>query len=431
MADEFYQVLGVAKDADTNEIKRAFRAIARECHPDVAGDDPEKAARFKQCREAYEVLVDPELRAKYDRPKTRVTRGSGSHGSFFDAMWKRTARDPQPGAPGSPGDPGTFTGRPPTPGSHAGGGQPADSHAGGRTDAGNAVDMDDLFAGGFGTRERAAGRMRMGKRSNVDIGEDPSQGATWNRKDGSRTAFTGAGMDSDDPYAPKRGDDLALEVDVPVSVGRRGGTVSTLYARLHRNPRWVPGSGEPEVEPIEDVLDVRIIRGTNDGEILQERGKGNAGTNYGPYGDLYVTVRLVADSPREPGPQEEPRGPELGTLPDPAPGWHAREQAPRPQAHAPPPQAPREQLARDPGILVLDVSVAEAILGGRVEVDTPGGRVRVSIPPGTSSGTRLRLAGRGAGGADLTVETRIVVPKELDPESRALIEAFAARNPIP
>ncbi len=419
MADEFYQTLGVAKDADTNEIKRAFRTIARECHPDVAGDDPEKAERFKRSREAYEVLVDPELRAKYDRPKNKVVRPAGGHGSFFDAMWKRTSRDPQPGT-GFAEDTVSVKGRPNVAGSHAGGGQPSDSRANG---TGNAVDMDDLFAGGFGTRERAAGRMKMGKRANVDIGEDPTQGATWNRKDGSRSAFGGAGMGTDDPYAPKRGDDLALEVDVPASVGRNGGTVSTLYERMHRNPRWVPGGTDPEVEPIEDVLDVRIIRGTGDGEILQERGKGNAGTNYGPYGDLYVTVRLVADPPREPAPE-----PAAEPTPHPA--------APRPRPPPPPTVAPTvapsvaPAAAREAGLVVLDVSVAEAILGGRAEVDTPGGRVRVSIPPGTSSGTRLRLAGRGAGGADLLVETRIVVPKDLDPESRALIEAFAARNPI-
>ena len=73
--------------------------------------------------------------------------------------------------------------------------------------------------------------------------------------------------------------------------------------------------------------------------------------------------------------------------------------------------------------------MVEALLGGRVEVTTPGGRVRLSLPPGTSSGTRLRLRGRGAGGADVYVRVRIVVPKSLDAESRSLIERFAELNP--
>jgi curved DNA-binding protein len=69
-----------------------------------------------------------------------------------------------------------------------------------------------------------------------------------------------------------------------------------------------------------------------------------------------------------------------------------------------------------------------------VSVETPQGPVRITIPPGTSSGTRMRLKGRGAPGAggepgDLYVVTRIVVPKELDPESRRLVEEFARLNP--
>jgi DnaJ-class molecular chaperone len=80
-------------------------------------------------------------------------------------------------------------------------------------------------------------------------------------------------------------------------------------------------------------------------------------------------------------------------------------------------------------VVLVPIGVAEALLGGRIEVETPAGRVRVSIPPCTSSGTRLRLRGKGAGGADVLAELRIVVPKRLDDESRDLIERFAALNP--
>ncbi|MEQ1564841.1 MAG: DnaJ C-terminal domain-containing protein, partial [Myxococcota bacterium] len=82
----------------------------------------------------------------------------------------------------------------------------------------------------------------------------------------------------------------------------------------------------------------------------------------------------------------------------------------------------------------VDLSIVEALLGGRVALDTPQGRVRLTIPPGTSSGVRLRLKARGPAGADGSptdwyAVTRIVVPRELDPESRRLIEAFARLNP--
>ena len=62
-----YDVLGVPQDADLQQIKRAFRAIARKCHPDVAGDDAQARARFEQASKAYEVLSNEEERAHYDR----------------------------------------------------------------------------------------------------------------------------------------------------------------------------------------------------------------------------------------------------------------------------------------------------------------------------------------------------------------------------
>jgi curved DNA-binding protein len=81
-------------------------------------------------------------------------------------------------------------------------------------------------------------------------------------------------------------------------------------------------------------------------------------------------------------------------------------------------------------VLVVPITVVDALLGGRIEVDTPAGRVRVGVPPCTDSGTRLRLKGKGAGGADLFVELKIVTPRSLDAESRELIERFAALNPM-
>jgi DnaJ-class molecular chaperone len=363
MAEDVYLVLGVATDADVSEIKKAFRAIARECHPDVAGDDPVKGDRFKKAREAYETLVEPEARAKYDRRKQRVVRQGGSHGTFFDAMWKRTGNAPA-------ADSG------PAPAKQA---RPRPAPTGARADAGNRVDLDDLFAAGFGTRAREAGRSRKPAAS---VRPGMSE-ATIHFRNGASAPLPADG-------GPKRGDDLAIELDVPDSVVARGGTVSTKYRRFHRNPRWIPGGAEAEVVEVEDLVDVRVIRGTADGDVLIERGKGNAGTNYGPYGDLRVTVRRTRPAPT----------PAVGSTPVAVPSG------------------------------VVEVTVAEAILGGRVDVETPTGRVRVAIAPGTSSGTRLRLAGKGEGGADWYVETRIVVPAAVDEESRALIEEFARRNAV-
>ena len=70
MAAEYYAILGVGRDATTEEIKKAFRRIARETHPDTNPGDTEAEARFREAAEAYEVLSDPERRARYDRGDT-------------------------------------------------------------------------------------------------------------------------------------------------------------------------------------------------------------------------------------------------------------------------------------------------------------------------------------------------------------------------
>jgi curved DNA-binding protein len=81
-------------------------------------------------------------------------------------------------------------------------------------------------------------------------------------------------------------------------------------------------------------------------------------------------------------------------------------------------------------VLEVPVSVSEAILGAKVDVPTlDGTRLTVKVPPGTSSGGRLRLRGKGIAGGDQFIEIKVVVPKPADERSRELIEEFARRNP--
>ena len=101
MAEDYYSLLGVPKDASTQDIKKAFRQLARECHPDVAskipGSDPAAtAARFQQIREAYETLSDPIQRQRYDR------RGERRTGPFLGSSWERVRSDPPPPPAPSP-----------------------------------------------------------------------------------------------------------------------------------------------------------------------------------------------------------------------------------------------------------------------------------------------------------------------------------------
>jgi curved DNA-binding protein len=328
----------------------------------VAKDDPVAAQRFITARKAYDTLIDPVTRTRYDR------RGEGrkfQSGSFFDSFYKHAeqanAKKRGRGATWAPHDAGG------TPGA----GRKA------KRDPGNDLDLDDLLDGfgdfGFGnkTGERASGPKKRAP-------EAPP---------------------------PEPGADVEITLDVPFDVARDGGTVTATYHRLQRADEWRPGSQDAGVRRVEDVADVRLLPGTRSGEVLRERGLGDAGVHGGPYGDLVVRVRVVTPAP-PPAPDPEP-----------------------PRARPPPPEpepVPPEPAAEE---RTVDVSVVEAMLGGRIEVDCAAGRVRMTVPPGSSSGTRLRLKGKAAGGGDLYVTLRIVVPQDLDDESRKLIEEFARLNP--
>ncbi|MDP2316787.1 MAG: DnaJ domain-containing protein, partial [Pseudomonadota bacterium] len=127
---DLYDILGVAKDASAQDIKKAFRVLARECHPDVAGTDPKMAEKFTKVREAYEVLSDPAQRARYDR------RGERRSSPFYGNMWNR----------------GTVNvGSPPPPSSGSTGAR-----------AGNDLDLEDIFndfgVGDFGFTGQTRGQ---------------------------------------------------------------------------------------------------------------------------------------------------------------------------------------------------------------------------------------------------------------------------------
>ena len=115
MPRDYYEVLGVSHDASETEIKKAFRGLARELHPDVTGHDPEAEAKFKEAAEAYEVLSDAERRRTYDQYGAEGLRSGGFDPGAGPAAppkpprppnawpksdWKMSSKEPKP-APGS------------------------------------------------------------------------------------------------------------------------------------------------------------------------------------------------------------------------------------------------------------------------------------------------------------------------------------------
>jgi DnaJ-class molecular chaperone len=361
MARRFYDVLGLNTDASAEEVKRAFRSIARTCHPDVAGDVPEAAERFKAAREAYETLVDPEKREAYDRPpRARAPRRPRGDDSFFRAVYRRATVGVRPEPPRSR--------------------DPAEQAVAG--------DLDGLFADfGFG---------------------GASKGADGFSHHGRFQGQAGAAR-------ARRGNDLTVDVEVPTDVAGAGGPWTVNYARLLRDPAWTPMSDGEGVIPHRGAASIDVPVGARPASVKRYTGLGDAGVYGGPSGDLIVRFRvslLGRDNSRGGAPTS------AGT----APSSRSASPTPSPGAHA------------DANHQVLTISVVEALLGGRVEVNTPAGVVKMTIPACTSSGKVFRLRSKGpldAAGrpSDLHLRVEIVVPSQLDEASRHLIKQFAALHP--
>lgn len=207
--------------------------------------------------------------------------------------------------------------------------------------------------------------------------------------------------------APRGGEDLHLELHIPLSQAIQGGTVEMLIPRRSRcatcgGSGIRPGSGEAPctvcrgsgVGPEEQQrVKVRIPEGIEDGTTLRLPRQGHAGARGAGAGDVFLTVRVE----------------------------------------------PHPLLRRDGRDFTVEVPVglARAALGGRVEVPTLDGTAAITIPPGTASGQRFRLKGRGwpasrgKPAGDLYAVIKIQPPKQLDERSRELLEEFARLNPVP
>jgi molecular chaperone DnaJ len=261
---DYYEVLGVSRDADDATIKKAFRRLARELHPDVNSHDPQAEEKFKQAAEAYEVLSDPDRRATYDRYGHEGLR-SGGYAPNFESF-------------GSVAD--IFN-------AFFGGSGP----------------FGDLF--GTGTRARPGGPVQGGDiavAAEVDL-EDAAHGTTV------EVAYEavvtcehcrGNGAEPGTPIetCPRCGGSGQLRTVSRTPFGQMvRATVCDQCqgdGRVAREPcKQCRGRGR-KVE--RQKVSVEVPAGISDGQRMRIAGRGHAGEHGGPTGDLYVLIRVREDS---------------------------------------------------------------------------------------------------------------------------------------
>ena len=393
---DYYEILGVKKSASTEDIRKAFRKLARKYHPDVNPGDKTAEEKFKAISEANEVLSDPKKRKIYDQV-----------GFYSDNIDPATAEAyARAGAQGGAGFPGGFPG----------GGQPG-GQGGVHFDFGG-FDFSDFV-------------------NNAGRGQQPSGGGSSFR-DIFSGIFGGGRSGAPADEGPEPGTDLEYQVNVPFWTAIRGGVMrlnitrndvcSTCHGqgsiespgkcpecngtgqitqtggrmkfnvqcpRCHgtgKNLSTCPTCrGEGTVSKTEP-LEVRIKAGTRDGQRIRLPGKGNAGAHGGVPGDLYAIIRI--------------------------------------DSH------PIFRRDGDDIHLTVPVSATEAALGAKIEVPTIDGRALLKIPPGTQSGQKLRLREKGVPSAtregvrgDEIVEITVTVPMPRDERTKELLRELAKLNP--
>jgi molecular chaperone DnaJ len=344
-----YDVLGVSKSASDDEIKKAYKKLAREYHPDRNPGDSGAEERFKDLQAAYDILSNADKRKAYDAFGESGPRGFPGGGADMGGMHFE------------------------------------------EFDLSNLGDLLGGMFGGGGRRTASRQPIRGNDlETHVRISfEDSLAGAQVRVPVEVETACSVChGTGAEPGTAP---------VACPQCSGR--GVVSDsqgLFAISQPCPRC-RGNGTIVEKPCKNCRGsgrqratkryaVKIPPGAKSGTRVRLKGKGEAGHNAGPAGDLFVVVDV------EPSPLYERRGSDL--------------------------------------VLDVPVTYAEAALGASVEIPTPEGPVSLKVPGGTESGKLLRVKGRGvphlkgSGRGDLLARVKVTVPKKLSKVEKQALEDY-------
>lgn len=359
---DYYEVLGVSKDASEAEIKSAFRKLAKKYHPDVS-KEPDAAEKFKEAQEAYAVLSDETKRRQYDQ---------FGHAAFSG------------GASGSGAGYGGFSG----------------------FDFGD-IDLGDIFDGmfgggfssGFGSfgGRRGSTRKQKGPDRVIQIDLDFEEAAFGCKK----TINLTLNEKCDDCNG--EGGHGSKTCDKCHGSGTITGQQQTLFGSFMTRTTCDKCGGSGTI--FEDTcktchgtgrvkknkdIEVTIPAGVDTGNQLRISGKGEAGVNGGPNGDIYLEFYV----------RKHPI------------------------------------FERDDNDIYLDmpITITDAVLGAKIEVPTLYGTVKVSVPAGSLSGDKLRIKGKGIADVnngrkgDMYIVLNVITPKKLSRDQKKLFESLAKTN---
>jgi len=367
-----YEELGVSKDASTEDIKKAYRKLARKYHPDVNPGDKSAEEKFKRISEAYDILGDPAKREEYDR--------LGQQGFYEQAF----------------------------------GGQGYQ-----RPDFSQGFSFEDLFGDLFGGRAQAGRGFSFGTSFGepgggfdffqAQAGPQPGGDQVYKLKIGFREAVFGTEKTLEFERAVPcsacggQGVDLTSAQACPACKGtgrttRKQGQMQVMTVcsrcggsgRLGQARPCLTCRGQGQVLKRETIK-ARIPAGVDNGSKVRLAGKGLPGRDGGPPGDLYLEIEVTPD------PVFRREGRDLYTE--------------------------------------VPISLFDAVLGGQVEVPTLTGRATLKIPAGTQNGQKFRLKGQGVPktktkpAGDLYVSVKVMIPRKLTPEAKELFEQLREKVP--
>lgn len=378
---DYYQTLGVKKDATPEDIKKAYRRLARKHHPDVNPGDKSAEDKFKQITEANDVLTDPKKRKIYDKfgyysdnlseadlnnPFAGAGRGAGANAGFdFSGFnWEQT------------GGTGSTTGS-----------------------GGSFRDIFETLFGGAGKAQQAEPPRPLPKKGE-DI-EMPLALSFEEAVNGLTTNIT-VNRSVQCSRCQGAGDTGGAVITCPTCKG--AGKVQRVGGRLEFSQTCpdCDGTGKRRppcglcngkgVVPLSEQVKVRIPPGVDTGSRVRVPGKGQGGRLGAPAGDLFIITRV---------------------------GDH-------------------KFLTRkgDNIYVTVPITISEAALGTKIEVPTVEGKAQLKIPPGTQSGQKFRLRERGFPSlrnpqlrGDQFIEVQITLPRIISEETKEILRQFEKANP--